>query len=285
LSYPSFPPNGSFIGDTPFNGNTAFTFTSTFIEENAVKPTRGRKPGPKPKVKTETTPGQLVFENNPGPPSAEPRSAESASTVAIYGDGVPSHMTQEIQLQLPNVGKPKGRGRGRGRATDTYLDPPEPPKLGKGRAGTQGVVVQITHQGREDALAEQARKRRRVDAEEDLDMSEEHILQGLLTNEEVKDLPLKRRKTEPKTKRDHHACDRCFRNKTKVAFHLSFSYNSNYFSVIVKLMGNHLAEVSLAIIAPTLTAFALLRLRTPRSRSRTPLLKRLNGRLGSSKRS
>jgi hypothetical protein len=58
---------------------------------------------------------------------------------------------------------------------------------------------------------------------------------------------------------------------------------SNYFSVIVKPMGNHLAEVSLVITAPTSTAFALLRLRTPKSRSRTPLLKKLNGRLGSSK--
>jgi hypothetical protein len=58
---------------------------------------------------------------------------------------------------------------------------------------------------------------------------------------------------------------------------------SNYFSVIVKLMENHPAEVSLAITAQTSTAFALLRLRRLRSQSRTPWLKRLNGRLGSSK--
>lgn len=224
-SHPSYSPNGSYIGEAAFSGNSAFNFPPLIAEDNTIKPTRGRKPGPKPKIKNEATPGQLVFEHTLPFPNSGPPSAESAT--ATYGDGVPSYMTQEIQLQLPNVAKGRGRGRGRARTTDFDIEPPEPPKLGKGRAATQGIVIQIPHQGREEALADQARKRRRVDAEEDLGDQNE-ILQGLLTIEEAKDLPLKRRKPEPKSKRDHHACDRCFRNKTKVNLHLNICNQSNF---------------------------------------------------------
>ena len=109
--------------------------------------------------------------------------------------------------------KAKGRGKGIGESELAV-----PKKVGKGRATTQGVVIPISHLGREEALAEQALKRKRIDGEEPQDNTEDQILQGFLTKDTVeKGLSARKKKTDSKSgKRDHHACDRCFRNKTKV---------------------------------------------------------------------
>lgn len=122
-------------------------------------------------------------------------------------------LTNELHLSPP---KPKTKAKGRGKGM-MDLEPPLPPKQGKGRAATQGVLVPISHLGREEALAEQALKRKRVDGDEPQDDNDDRILQGLITRDAVdKTLSPKKRKPEGKGgKREHHACDRCFRNKTK----------------------------------------------------------------------
>ena len=128
-------------------------------------------------------------------------------------------LTNEIHLSPP---KPKTKAKGRGKGI-MDPEPPLPPKLGKGRAATQGVLVPISHLGREEALAEQALKRKRVDGDEPQDDTDDRILQGLITRDTVdRTLSPKKRKPEGKGgKREHHACDRCFRNKTKVGIKLS----------------------------------------------------------------
>ena len=90
-------------------------------------------------------------------------------------------------------------------------------KRGKGRAATQGVLVPIVHVGRQEALAEQAAKRKRVDHDEPYDDSDERALEDLTT--ETGDIPQKKQKSETTakgSKRGHTSCDRCVRNKTKV---------------------------------------------------------------------
>ena len=109
-----------------------------------------------------------------------------------------------------------GRGRGRGRRT-VETDGRTPPKSGRGRGAAQGVVISLSHQGRDDALAEQAMKRRRVDGEEPLDDARDEILQGFSPNGTAQASFQRKKKPQPKAKREHHACDRCFRNKTKVS--------------------------------------------------------------------
>jgi hypothetical protein len=121
-------------------------------------------------------------------------------------DGVPAHMIHELEFNLP---PPKSRGRGRGKKTGEYT-PPAPPVLGKGRAATQGTLVDIQHAGREQALAEQAQKRKRFQDDELKDDSDERILEAFLNKDSSE--ALKKQK-----KRDHHACDRCYKNKTKVS--------------------------------------------------------------------
>jgi len=138
---------------------------------------------------------------------ASPRPAARAN------DGPPPHMTTEMQLEMPGAA---GRGRGRGKKSPEYL-PPLPPVLGKGRAATQGVVIAIEHKGRQKALEEQARKRKRVEEEESEDDTEERELEAAVSKTMGEKLSEPRKpKLETKGKRDHHACDRCFRNKTKV---------------------------------------------------------------------
>jgi hypothetical protein len=110
----------------------------------------------------------------------------------------------------------KGRGRGKGNIEQGSL---QIHRGGRGRATSQGFVLQIPHQGRDEALAEQALKRKRTDVDEPQDDTEDHILQELLTKDTVeKGISGRKRKAEGKgSKREHHACDRCFRNKTKVS--------------------------------------------------------------------
>lgn len=124
-------------------------------------------------------------------------------------------MTPIFKNGVPKAKKGKGRGRGGGSLEE---DLPLAPKTGKGRAATQGVVIAIANSAREEALAEQALKRKRLDGDEPMDDTDEQILQGLLTKETVETAltTIKKKKAEGKTKREHHACDRCFRNKTKV---------------------------------------------------------------------
>jgi hypothetical protein len=123
-------------------------------------------------------------------------------------------VTPRAKNAVPKVKKGKGRGRGVGLDEELLLAP----KPGKGRAATQGVVVPIANAAREEALAEQALKRKRMDGDEPMDDTDEQILQGLLTKETVETAltTTKKKKAEGKAKREHHACDRCFRNKTKV---------------------------------------------------------------------
>jgi hypothetical protein len=130
-------------------------------------------------------------------------------------EGPPAHMTLEMQFEIP---QPPGRGRGRGKKSPEYV-PPMPPVLGKGRAATQGVVVPIEHKGRQQALAEQARKRKRFEEEESEDDTERRELEQVIAKTLGEPITeQKRAKPETKGKRDHFACDRCFRNKTKVRF-------------------------------------------------------------------
>lgn len=128
-------------------------------------------------------------------------------------DGPPGQITLDLQLELPGASKTYGRGKGKG--NDRFLPPP-PPKRGKGRAATQGMVIAIPHKGRQQALAEQARKRQRYDADESQDDSEDRVLEELTNKTESTELLEPKPKTDSKGKREHHACDRCFRNKTKV---------------------------------------------------------------------
>lgn len=129
--------------------------------------------------------------------------------------GTPVPTTTAIKNGMPKLKKGKGRGRGGGNLEE---DAPVALKTGKGRAATQGVVIPIANAAREEALAEQALKRKRLDGDEPMDDTDEHILQGLLTKDTVETAmtTIKKKKSEGKAKREHHACDRCFRNKTKV---------------------------------------------------------------------
>src|SRR5579862_3921874 len=157
--------------------------------------------------------GQLyVPTNNTLPMSGAPINVDSRPATRVV-DGPPPHMTLEMQLDIPAA---QGKGRGRGRKSLQYV-PPAPPVLGKGRAKTQGIVIDIKHKGRQAALAEQSRKRKRVEEEESEDDTEDRELEELVAKESAETLSEKKKaKGEGKGKRDHHACDRCFRNKTKV---------------------------------------------------------------------
>jgi hypothetical protein len=174
------------------------------------------------------------------PPNEQSPTRRKAKTEPSFSDSM-NHSGQDAGLmrqntqQLPIVQSgenalsltsefkdtsPKVRGRGRARRKES-LDQgtSQTAKIGKGRGSTQGMVLQIPHLGREEALAEQALKRKRVDVEERQDDTQDHILQGMLTKANVeKGLSLRKRKADAKgAKREHHACDRCFRNKTKVS--------------------------------------------------------------------
>jgi hypothetical protein len=114
--------------------------------------------------------------------------------------------TVEVKTESPKS-RPNPRGRGRG---TIEAERKGAPKTGKGRGSTQGVVIPISHQARNEALAEQALKRKRLDGDELQDDTEERKLLDFLDPGGAS--PQKK----VKSKKDHHACDRCFRNKTKV---------------------------------------------------------------------
>jgi hypothetical protein len=185
-----------------------------YIPNNTLPFQQGQQDGRSPptrKLKRET-PSQHGVNSQPMDSII---SFSDQQTPAIHSNGPPPHMTHEINLLKVHEPKSKGRGRGKG-VTDK--DGIRSPKSGKGRARSQGVVIPISHLARQEALAEQARKRKRVDGDEPQDDSQEHILQGLLTKEsgDPESLPKKRKPETKGVKREHHACDRCFRNKTKV---------------------------------------------------------------------
>jgi hypothetical protein len=145
------------------------------------------------------------------PTSSE--SNASAEGIAVFNDpGAMSQITLtpplsvDIKAESPTI-HPNQKGKGRNGTESTRK---VSPKGGNRRASTQGVVVPIPHQGRNVALAEQALKRKRLDPDEPQDDSEERVLQAFLSPG-GKPSPKK-----GKSKKDHHACDRCFRNKTKV---------------------------------------------------------------------
>ena len=111
--------------------------------------------------------------------------------------------------------RPKGKGRAKGTSDEVS------PLLkggGRGRQSSQGTVIPIPNVSRDVALKEQAMKRRRVDGEQAQDNRDEEIIEDMLTRATVdKGLAARKRKAEGKPpRREHHACDRCFRNKTKV---------------------------------------------------------------------
>ena len=142
----------------------------------------------------------------------------------------------------PKVKKGKGRGRGRGTMEE---ESPLAPKPGKGRAATQGVVIPIANAAREEALAEQALKRKRLDGDEPMDDIDEQILLNNLTKDTVETgLSTSKKKKEAKAKREHYACDRCFRNKTKVT---SRALEYSNFSAIARWMVNNQGNIFPAI--------------------------------------
>jgi len=217
----SLPPSDN----APEGFNPEYTSNVTFESYTTESPMhfqhgpRNRRLSSSRKVKTE-----MLFASGPGNSGHDlpvmQVNEQPHSGIQIMGRS--PHLTTELQLTIPK-GRLKGRGRGRG----TFEPEPLPPKPGKGRAATQGVVIPISHLGREEALAEQALKRKRVEGDEPQDDTEDRILQGLLTRDTVdRALSPKKRKPDGKGgKREHHACDRCFRNKTKVSIRVIVPYN------------------------------------------------------------
>jgi hypothetical protein len=200
-----------------FIPNMQYQYTSEGSPQYNRSP-RNRKSPSKPKVRT----AKLKPETDLVSPKLERNNVEgemmalSDIPMSIIQVGeLPPIIAPERKHTVPKS-RAQGRGRGRGRG----MVQPDTAKLGKGRAGIQGVVIPISHQGREDALAQQALKRRRVDEDEPQDDTEDRILQTFSTRDPgEKTSPQKKKKPEGKgSKRDHHACDRCFRNKTKVGF-------------------------------------------------------------------
>lgn len=176
-----------------------------------------------PHIRNRGSPPSHKSKTQPSPPGArnvgnDPRILTHNGQIhpPIHIDNLSQAITPELKLNSPKS-RAKGRGRGKGHLEH---DSTHPPKAGRGRASTQGIVLQIPHQGRVEALKEQALKRKRFEGDEPQDETADHILQDMLTKDTVeKGLSARRRKSEGKpSKREHHACDRCFRNKTKVSF-------------------------------------------------------------------
>ena len=176
-----------------------------------------------PQIRNRRSPPSQKSKTQPSPPGArnvgnDPRILTHNGQIhpSIHIDDFSKAITPELKLNSPKS-RAKGRGRGKGHLEH---DSTHPPKAGRGRASTQGIVLQIPHQGRVEALKEQALKRKRFEGDEPQDETADYILQDMLTKDTVeKGLSARRRKSEGKpSKREHHACDRCFRNKTKVSF-------------------------------------------------------------------
>src|SRR5579859_7343901 len=159
---------------------------------------------PVPPAKGKTRKTKALFPN----PAQEPPKIP-LSEKPVTGRNPPLSMTSELRFNIAS----RGRGRGKNKDED-YV--PEPPKLGKGRAATQGMILDLPIISREKALAEQKAKRQRFDADEPLDDTQERLTMGLEVTEPPEPPKKKTKKDGGRASRDHHACDRCFRNKTKV---------------------------------------------------------------------
>jgi hypothetical protein len=176
-----------------------------------------------PHIRNKRSPPSQKARTQPSPPEQVRNGGHDQRMLAqngqvhppIHSGDISQAITPELKLNPPKV-RSRGRGRGKGHTEHDFI---HPPKVGRGRASTQGIVVQIPHQGRDEALKEQALKRKRVEGDEPQDETADHILQDMLTKDTLeKGLSTRRRKAEGKpSKREHHACDRCFRNKTKVS--------------------------------------------------------------------
>jgi hypothetical protein len=196
-----------FISDPP----------ATYLHENPInmppepppQQTQGRPSNERVKMESSFA---LVSPTNSGSPGRQ------NSSRSVPGNQPPPLTMHEFNLKIPNTARSRGRGRGKGN-TGADSEHQESVKRGKGRAATQGVLVPIVHVGRQEALAEQAAKRKRVDQDEPYDDSDERALEDLTS--EMAEVPQKKQKSEAPTKgskRGHSACDRCVRNKTKVIF-------------------------------------------------------------------
>jgi len=189
--------------------------STTYLHENPIN----MPPEPPQQAQAHPNNDRVKMESSfalvsPGP-SVSPGIQNTSRTAP--GNQPPPLTMHEFNLNVPNVGRKKGRGRGRGIIAADSEHAAEPAKRGKGRAATQGILVPIVHVGRQEALAEQAAKRKRIDQDEPYDDSDERALEALDT--ETTDVPQKKQKSEAPTKgtkRGHTACDRCVRNKTKV---------------------------------------------------------------------
>jgi hypothetical protein len=212
MSYPPIPLSSDFIREefeSNFMPNVNFDYpldTSLHFQPNP----HDIKTPPDSKIKTEA-----IFA--PQPPGHSDQDLQTlsfngqpTSTIPI-GDPLPL-ISPQIKHDPP---KPRLRGKGRGRGTNDQ-DPANSSKAGKGRAAAPGMVISIAHQGRNVALAEQARRRKRVDGDEPQDDSQDRMLQDFLTEGNTEKVASTKRRKSERVKREHHACDRCFRNKTKV---------------------------------------------------------------------
>lgn len=187
----------------------------TYLHENPMNmapdpPQQAQNLAPNDRIKMESS-FTLVSPSHSESPGIQ------QSTRSIPDKQPPPLTMHEFNLNLPNPPRGRGRGRGKGNAGGDSDHAAESVKRGKGRAATQGVLVPIIHVGRQEALAEQAAKRKRVDLDEPYDDSDERALQELTT--ETTETPQKKQKSEAPAKgakRGHTACDRCVRNKTKV---------------------------------------------------------------------
>jgi hypothetical protein len=172
-----------------------------FVPENApvyVPPKTAKKPAA-PRGRKRKDPPAIT--PNPIQDLPVPRSE------MVGRDGSPPQsMTSMLKLNVV--------GRGRGMSQDP---PPEPPPRGKGRAARQGTRIDIPNPLRAAALAEEKAKRIKFSDDEPQDMTQEEKLRLFSTNEEDDKKAVKKARTGDVGKpRSHHACDRCWRNKTKV---------------------------------------------------------------------
>jgi hypothetical protein len=175
-----------------------------FVPENApvyIPPKSAKKAaaprGRKPKPPANITP-------NPIQDLPVPRSE------MVGRDGSPPQSMTSM-LKFTNV-----VGRGRGMSHETT---PEPPPRGKGRAARQGTRIDIPNPLRDAALAEEKSKRIKFTDDEPQDRSQEEKLKRFSPNDAEDKPVIKKAKAsseQSKASRSHHACDRCYRNKTKV---------------------------------------------------------------------
>jgi hypothetical protein len=229
LAYTSIPPGESFDKFVP-----KFEYPPEPPSQQVVVPQR-RKPS-KSRARSKTLPSPVQNgARHDGFGATVPNGAHSMAQI--------NAMSAEVKQESPKS-RANAKGKARGGA-DGEQKPAS--KVGKGRASTQGVVVPISNQAREEALADQALKRKRVAPEEPQDNTEELLLQDFLSPEGRS--PQKK----AKSKKNHHACDRCFRNKTKV----SIVTLVLILSVTVRLTVSSLANIIPAITAQLLGEFVL----------------------------